>query len=437
MRAGARAIVRKCTSLVGGGAKPLLSALLWNGLAAVLSRGLPVLGMVLAARVLGREAFGQLGIAHSTAMMVQVFAVGGLGMTATAFVARWRSVDPERAGRIIVLCYAFTLLSAAAFLLALAAGAEGIAATVLAAPELADELRIAGFLMFAVTLSAVQTGMLIGFQAYRDMATANLVGGTASALLVALGAYLAGVSGALWGLTGAQAIQASVNALLLWRAMRRDKIPLRLRLPRGELPLLWTFSLPGLLTTALWTVPIWAASVMLVRQPGGLGEMGLLAAANQWFSALMFVPGVITQVLLPIYSERLTGNQRPAAARLALRSTHAVLLGMAILMIPMVLASPWIAGLYGAEFRSGAVVFAVLFLSAAVGAPQGALGHYLAADERMWTRFHLNLLWAAVLLAGAALLIERGALGVALATLAAYACRTVVTYVYLRRRVLP
>ena len=77
----------------------------WNGVAAALSRGLSVLGMILVARILGREALGQLGIAHSAAMMLQVFAVAGLGTTTTTFVARWRKSDPERAGRIIVLRY--------------------------------------------------------------------------------------------------------------------------------------------------------------------------------------------------------------------------------------------------------------------------------------------------------------------------------------------
>jgi O-antigen/teichoic acid export membrane protein len=412
---------------------PLLQAMLWNGLAAGLARGVPVLGMIVTARILGREAFGQLGIAYSTATMLQAFAVAGLGTTATTFVARWRKADPERAGRIIVLCYGFAFICGGMFLLGLAAGAERIAETVLAAPELAGELTIAGFLMFAATLSAVQTGMLIGFQAYRDMAVANLVGGAASALLVALGAYLAGVEGALWGLTCAQAIQALANAVLLRRAMRRDGITLHLRLPRGDLPLLWRFSLPGLLTMALWTVPTWTASVMLVRQPGGMAEMGLLAAANQWFSALVFVPGVLTQILLPIYSERIAGDRKPEAGRLALRSAHAVLLGMALLMIPIVLASSSIAGVYGTEFRSGAAVFAALFLTAAIAAPYGALGNYLAAEERMWTRFCINLVWAAVLIGGALLLIEHGALGVALATLTAYAVRTALTYAYVRR----
>jgi O-antigen/teichoic acid export membrane protein len=411
----------------------LLLAMLWNGVAAVLSRGLPVLGMILAARVLGREEFGQLGIVHSTALMLQVFAVAGLGTTATNFVARWRKADPERAGRVIVLCYAFAFFSGGLVLLGLAASAQTFADGVLAAPALSDELRIAGLLGFAVTLSAVQTGMLIGFQAYRDMAAANLVGGAASALLVALGAYLAGVQGALWGLTCAHAVQSLVNAVLLWRAMRRDGIAIRLALPRGEFPILWRFGLPGLLTTALLIVPTWTASVMLVRQPNGMGEMGLLTAANQWFSALMFVPGVLAQVLLPTYAERLVGDRPHEARRLAVRSSLAVLLGMGLLVAPMILVSPWIAGLYGTEFRNGAGVFAALFVTAAIAAPYGAMGNYLVAEERMWTRFHINLAWAAVLITGALLLIDRGALGVALATLTAYAFRTGLTYANLRR----
>jgi O-antigen/teichoic acid export membrane protein len=120
-----------------------------------------------------------------------------------------------------------------------------------------------------------------------------------------------------------------------------------------------------------------------------------------------------------------------------LRSTHAVLLGMTLLLTPLVLLSPSIAGLYGAEFRSGAAVFAVLLLTAAVAAPQGALGNYLAAEQRMWTRFYINLLWAAMIVAGAKLLIEHGAFGVAIATLTAYAVRTALTYAYVRRLVRP
>jgi EPS I polysaccharide export inner membrane protein EpsE len=173
--------------------------------------------------------------------------------------------------------------------------------------------------------------------------------------------------------------------------------------------------------------------VLLVRQPNGLAEMGLLAAANQWFSALMFVPGVLTQVLLPTYAVRLANDRRPEARRLALSSSIAVLSGMTLLVAPMIVLSPWIAGLYGAEFRAGTAVFSALFVTAAIAAPYGSLGNYLVAEERMWTRFYINLAWAIVLVVGTLLLIERGALGVALATLAAYVIRTLlISYAYLR-----
>jgi hypothetical protein len=51
----------------------------------------------------------------------------------------------------------------------------------------------------------------------------------------------------------------------------------------------------------------------------------------------------------------------------------------------------------------------------------------------MWTRLAISLLWTVVLLAGAVILVERGAMGVATATLIAYATRVALTYVYARR----
>jgi O-antigen/teichoic acid export membrane protein len=429
----ARSIPRRLALPLSWLRSQLASAMFWNGLAGLCARGLPVIGMLIAARILGREAFGELGIVYQTIMTLEVFAVAGLGTTATTFVAHWLHTQPERVGRIMVLSYGFTIFAGSLFALGFFTGAEWIAAAVLAAPTLADELRLGGVLAFLSALAAVQNGMLMGFKAFRDMAVANSLGGAASAALICLGAYAAGVAGALYGLGIALTLRALINYLLIRRGMRRHAV--RLAFPRAEVPLLWRFSLPSVLTMALWTLATWSASVLLVRQPGGMAEMGLLAAANQWFSALMFVPGVLTQVLLPTYAERVAGNRRLEASSLAARSSLAVLLGMALFVIPMVLLSHWIAGLYGPEFRSGAAVFAALFVTAAIAAPYGALGNYLVAEERMWIRFHINLLWAIVLLAGAALLIERGAIGVALATLTAYVIRTaLITCAYWRLR---
>jgi O-antigen/teichoic acid export membrane protein len=410
----------------------LLSAMFWNGLAAVCARGFPVLGMLIAARVLGREAFGELGIVYQTTMTLHVFAVLGLGTTATTFVASWLQADPERVPRIMVLCYGLTTLAGGLFAIGFIVGADWIAAVVLAAPALADELGLGGLLALLVALAAVQNGMLIGFKAFRDMALANFLGGTATAGLLATGAHIAGVAGALYGFGIALVLRGLLNSLLIRRAMRRHGLRMRFSLPRAELPLLWSFSLPSVLTMALWTLATWSVSALLVRQPDGLAEMGLFAAANQWFSALMFVPGVLTQVLLPTYAERLAANRPVEAASLALRSASILLLCIAPLVGLLMVISPWIASLYGPEFANGGAVFAVAFVAAGVMAPYGALTNYLIARQRMWSRFAISLLWSVVLLVAAAILVGRGAMGVASAMLIAYVTRVTVTYVYAR-----
>jgi O-antigen/teichoic acid export membrane protein len=411
----------------------LASAMFWNGLAAMFARGFRVLGMLLAARILGREAFGELGIVYQTAVTLELFAIAGLGTTATTFIARWLHTEPERVGRIMVLCYGFTALTGGLIGAGFIVGADWIAATVFLAPALADEFRFGGLLAVFNALSGVQSGMLIGFKAFRDMAMANFLGGIASATLLVAGAYQVGVAGALYGLGVAGVLRILLNYLLIRRAMRRHGLRMRLALPRAELPLLWRFSLPSVLTAALWTLPTWSASVLLVRQPGGMAEMGLLAAANQWFSALMFVPIVLTQVLLPTYSERLAGDRPAEAGALALRSARALMLCIAPIVVLLMLLSPFVAGLHGPEFASGGAVFAVTFLAAGVMAPYGALTNYLVARQRMWMRLGINLLWAAALVGGAAVLVQRGALGVAVAMLIAYVIRVALTYVYARR----
>jgi O-antigen/teichoic acid export membrane protein len=405
----------------------------WNGLAAMCAQGLPLLGMLIAARILGREPFGQLGIVYQTIMTLQVFAVLGLGMTATTFIARWLPGEPDRVPRIMALCYGFTALTGGLFALGFVVGADSIAVDVLAAPALAEQLRLGGVLAFLAALTAVQSGMLLGFKAFRDMALVNFLGGVASATLLATGAHVAGVGGALYGLGIALGLQALLNYLLNRRAMARHGLRMRWSLPRAELPLLWRFSLPSVLTMALWSLGSWIASALLVRQPGGLAEMGLLAAANQWFSALMFVPGVLTQVLLPTYSERLAGDRPTEAGNLALRSALIITLCIAPVAGLLVALSSWIAALYGPEFATGGAVFAVTFLAAATTAPYGALTNYLVARQRMWMRLGINLLWATALVGGAAVLVQRGALGVAVAMLIAHVIRVTLTYAYARR----
>src|SRR5215475_15203037 len=62
-----------------------------------------LLSSMMCSRHLGREGFGRLSALVSTMGLCALFAGLGMGLTATKYVAEYRTSDPERIGRIIAL----------------------------------------------------------------------------------------------------------------------------------------------------------------------------------------------------------------------------------------------------------------------------------------------------------------------------------------------
>src|ERR1035437_1760311 len=137
----------------------------WSLIGAVISQGSNLAASVITARLLGREQFGEYGMIQSTVGMLGVFAGLGLGVTATKYVAEFRTLNPERAGRIIALGCAVAIVLGGLLALCLLAYAPVLAAKTLHAPGLADELRIASLLLFFNALNGAQTGALSGLEA--------------------------------------------------------------------------------------------------------------------------------------------------------------------------------------------------------------------------------------------------------------------------------
>jgi len=162
---------------------------------AVIAQGANLAASVITARLLGREQFGEYGIVQSTVGMLGVFAGLGLGVTATRYVAEFRTSDPARAGRIVAL----------GVLLLLSPGAAGDMSLRIrsGARRQDDECSLLGertshacVLLFFNALNGAQIGALSGFEAFPAIARINLGRG-----LIALPVTIAAV--AIWRLPGA------------------------------------------------------------------------------------------------------------------------------------------------------------------------------------------------------------------------------------------
>jgi O-antigen/teichoic acid export membrane protein len=366
---------------------------------------------------------------QSTVGMLGIFAGLGLGLTATKYVAQFRTLDPERTGRIIALGCAVAIVSGGVLAFGLVAFAPLLATKTLNAPALADELRIASILLFLNSFNGAQTGALAGFEAFRSIARINLIRGLVTFPISVGLALMWRLPGAIWAL----AVTAAVTCLLSQLSLRQHCAAMGIR-PHfssawRERRVLWTFSIPALLSGAMVGPVTWAANTMLVNQQGGYAEMGVFSAANQWRSALLFFPGLVGQVAVPLLSSLQHAEGKGSARRVIVGS----MLTNALCVVPVLFVLPcsrWIMSFYGPAFSTRGPVLQISLLSAALLAIQTPVGNLINAFGRTWVGFLMNVGWAVCFLVTAHVLLlwGWGAQALACAYLAAYLAHAIWTF---------
>ena len=398
----------------------LATGMFWSMAGGVISRGLMLIATVLVARMLGKTVYGELGMIQSTVGMFGVFAGFGLGVTATKHVAEFKQSDPHRAGRILGLSGLVATGTGSLMALGLFFFAPWVAAQTLNAAHLADVLRIGALVLFINALNGAQTGALSGFEAFKTIAYVNVFVGLISLPLLVCGAWFGGLTGAVWALAINLAFNWLLNHLALRQQARRYKVPFTLKQCSREWPVLWKFSVPLFLAGAVGGPANWVCNALLVNQPDGYAEMGVFSAASQWLTLLLFIPGLLSKVVLPILSQQLGQNDARQSRKTLVLAVKVNLLVVVPVVVAASIASPYIMSLYGEEFRDGWPVLIAVVLTAGILSAQIPVAEIMTASGRMWVWFAISLGWAISYIALSVLLIHFGALGLAAARAIAF-----------------
>lgn len=409
---------------------------IWSLIGTLISQGLILSASIVTARILGKSGFGEFGMINSTVGVFGALAGLGLGLTTTRYVAQFRTKSPDRAGRIIGLTSVVAAGSGGLVALATCAFAPFLADHFLNASTLAEELRIGSLLLLLNTLNGVQTGTLSGFEAFKDIAHSNFIRGLASFPLLIVGVVKWGLPGAVWGLVAAAAIGWLLNHFFVRKNCRTAGISLRLRGISGEGSILWGFSLPAVLSDISVGPAIWAANAILVHQKNGYAEMGLFSAANQWRSAMMFIPNILLQVSLPILcsidveSSETARSQFARTFEITQTLTLSIVLPLGILLM---FYGDIVMGFYGAQFSRAVPSLIGVALTVMIMGVSAAGGPAVQARGRMWTGFILNLIWGLILLCLVWLTAARlGAIALAWSPAIAYIVMAILTFLVLR-----
>jgi O-antigen/teichoic acid export membrane protein len=407
----------------------------WSLVGAFISRGSGLLASILVARALGKAGFGELGIVQSTIGMLGTFAGFGLGMTATKFIAEFRNSDPQKAGRILGLSSRFAWITSSISALVLLLFAPWLATHTLAAPNLAGLLRIGSLFLLLSAVNGAQIGALSGFEAFKTVAKISLWCGLLNFPLMVGGVYIAGITGALWGTVLSTAFNWLLNHLAIRKECAKAAVPYTYKGCWREKTALWKFSLPVLVSSLFFAPTEWVLNAMLVNQPDGYAQMGLLNAATRWQALIIYLPNMLSSLTLPILSNLIGENQLQQYKKMLLVNL-ALLSGIALLFaIPVSILSKPIMSSYGKEFTEGSLVLVVVSAYTVLWAANIVVGQAIWSTGASTQGMVFGGLRAFTLLSAGWLLVRYGALGIASAFLVSYVLHTLYQAVYIKFRI--
>jgi O-antigen/teichoic acid export membrane protein len=410
----------------------LLATTFWSAVGESLSKGLLLVSMVMVARILGREGYGEFGIIRTTINMFAMVGGMGLGFTANRYVARFRDTDKAYSGQIIGSSY----LVAAGFGLLVALGvfaaADVLAREALGAPQLKTGLQIAAALLFLSSVSGAQAGILQGLEAYRRLAIGGLVQGTLGVGLFAAGAWYFGLNGALLAFLIYTASGVLIYHVLIRAEMRRQGIVASYRDMEKIRPIFWAFSVPAALMGVAVAPFKWLCETMLARS-SGFQHLGVFHASMTIASIFLALVSTLNSPLISLTSNLQASGTGERMQYVNLYGSWYVFL---VLAAPVVLFPQLPSLVFGPGFAAHdfhAVSLLLILYCGLLVYYQGVM-RMVALHGSLWFGLITNLCEGAALLITFYFLRDRGVLGLGIAYICSYAVRIAVSTPFLLRR---
>jgi O-antigen/teichoic acid export membrane protein len=297
-----------------------------------------------------------------------------------------------------------------------------LATNILNAPNLINVLRLSCWLIIFNTLNEVVTGSLAGLEAFKTISRVNLIRGLLNFPVMIVGVYFF----ALPGVVAAAGLTSAAGWLINRQALRhecvKNKIVINYHGFQHELLVLWRFSFPAFLTSVMVGPTLWVANTIIVNQPGGYGEMGLVNAVNQWKAVLLFLPVAIANVSLPAFSSVFsmygTSSQTDQSVEIANAFNQVVLWPATICLMYL---SSAIMSLFGPGFVQGRLIFVLMIGGTAIGYIGYPIGTLILSRGLTWFAVLQNLIWGILLISITIFTAPHyGALGFAIAMVISY-----------------
>jgi O-antigen/teichoic acid export membrane protein len=364
--------------------KRIVSGTFWSVIGNGFGKLFTFIAMVLVARILGKEAFGEFGLIRSTAMTFVAFSSFGMGLTATKYIAELLHKDKERTGRIIGLTYVFTFFIALFVAILFYLISPWLCETQLGKPELTNVLQWGAILLFLMTFMGTQIAVMTGFQDFRGLAIVTGIVGILSLPIYVGGAYWYGIFGALIAVMLCTSLNIATNSLFIYKNVKKNKICYEFSKGYKELSVLWSSNLPIVICGILYAGMIWFVQMMLRMQPNGATELGEFYAAQNIQIAIFFLPSLLSAVFFPNLCEVGGTSQNARYWRVVKKGLGLQVVVSLILVLPMVLFPKFLMRLNGNEFADNGLILVAFSIWGVLSVLCAVVWQVMVDQKKVW-----------------------------------------------------
>lgn len=331
----------------------------WAVIGSAVSKCAAMVVGIIIARLLGVEAFGEYGMVKSTLFYIAVFSTFGLGSTSTRYMAQCEQKDYHSISSIIRNSISITLITSSVMAILLFTCAQFITDE----PHLISILRYTALIVIFNAINTTQLGLLSGLKLFKVIARNNAISGFATFILGVALTYYLNLVGAVMSLFATTLLQCILNQYALRKHLA--KIRTTESSESGDNSItsiknLFKFSLPIALQECAYASASWIR-IMMITAFAGYNELGLYTATNQCHLIIIFIPGVLRNVILSHLSSTLkddSHHKQAFATMLKINLVSTLLPALAIAAF-----APIIEQIYGDSFVGLTPVIVVAAIS--------------------------------------------------------------------------
>ncbi len=360
----------------------------WSVLGNAIGYGFLFIAGVIVARILGKSLYGEYGMLKSIFTSIGMFSTFGLSYTGTKYVAELKSISLSKTGNFIkksaIITFSLSLLCS----VLLFTNSKEIAIKWLESTTISFYLKTFSLLIILYAFTYLLLALVAGLGEFKELSKINSLTGFISFVLTILFTIK-------WSLKGAMAallLSQLINCLLSLKVIIK-KIGLKIIFQKSNnselIPLkeVLSFSLPIALQETIYTFSTWFINLFILWY-GSYGDLGLYSAAIQWNSIILFVPGILRNVILTHLTE---SNNSSSFNRIF---KNVSLLSFIVTFIPSVLIyafSGIIEKSYGPTFQGLDYLITIACISAIFMSIRNVYAQVFMAKGLNWQMFFIRL----------------------------------------------